>query len=69
MGTPKFRPAKAGGHIMLDGCISPVAVRRSEIYGWRRDGGVAKLIATLRGRAADRAGGALSRLAASGTPE
>ena len=62
--------------VMLDGSISQVAVRRSAFCGLLRDGGVAKLIATLRRRTArrrtgDLSGGALSRPvgnAASGTP-
>jgi phospholipid transport system substrate-binding protein len=58
--------------MMLDGAISQVAVRRSEFYALLRDGGVAKLIATLHRKTADLSAGALSQpagKAASGTPE
>lgn len=82
-GTPAridyvLRPEAGGGgviwkaiDIMLDGYISQVAVRRSEFYGLLRDGGVAKLIATLHRKTADLSGGALippAGNAASGTP-
>jgi phospholipid transport system substrate-binding protein len=73
-----LRPAKGevgvlwkATDIMLDGSISQVAVQRSEFYGLLRNGGVAKLIGTLRRKTAGLFGGALSQPAGnatSGTP-
>jgi phospholipid transport system substrate-binding protein len=73
-----LRPEKGEGgvlwkviDIMLDGSISQAAVQRSEFYGLLRNGGVANLIATLRRKTAELAGGTLSwpaGNAASGTP-
>jgi hypothetical protein len=57
--------------IMLDASISQVAVQRSQFYAVLADGGVAKLIASLRGKTTDLSAGALGAPGgdgASGTP-